>query len=161
MPLVEIENLTKSYRKGGQEVPVLRDLNLAVAAGEFLALMGPSGSGKTTLLNLIAGIDRPTGGSIRVGGQDLGKLSRNRLAAWRSSHVGYVFQLYNLIPVLTAYENVEMPLLLLPLSRAERHKRVGVALEAVGLTDRADHYPRQLSGGEEQRVGVARAIVAD
>ena len=161
MPLVEIEHLTKSYRKGTQEVPVLRDLNLTVQAGEFLALMGPSGSGKTTLLNLIAGIDRPTSGVIRVGGQDLAKLSRNRLAAWRATHVGYIFQLYNLIPVLTAFENVELPLLLLPLSRGERRRRVQVALDAVGLLDRYDHYPRQLSGGQEQRVAIARAIVAD
>jgi putative ABC transport system ATP-binding protein len=161
MPLVEIENLSKVYRKGAQEVPVLRDLNLSVGAGEFLALMGPSGSGKTTLLNLIAGIDRPTGGVIRVGGQDLSQLSRNKLAAWRANHVGYIFQLYNLIPVLTAFENVELPLLLLPLSRAERRKRVEVALGAVGLLDRYDHYPRQLSGGQEQRVAIARAIVAD
>lgn len=161
MPLVEIENLTKSYRKGGQEVPVLRDLALEVDAGEFLALMGPSGSGKTTLLNLIAGIDRPTAGVVRVAGQDLGKLSRNRLAAWRASHVGYIFQLYNLIPVLSAFENVELPLLLLSLSRSERRKRVQIALDAVGLLDRHDHYPRQLSGGQEQRVAIARAIVAD
>jgi putative ABC transport system ATP-binding protein len=161
MPLVEIENLTKSYRKGGQEVPVLRDLALEVDAGEFLALMGPSGSGKTTLLNLIAGIDRPTSGVIRVGGEDLAKLSRTKLAAWRARHVGYIFQLYNLIPVLTAFENVELPLLLLPLSRAERRKRVEVALGAVGLLDRYDHYPRQLSGGQEQRVAIARAVVGD
>jgi putative ABC transport system ATP-binding protein len=161
MPLVEIEELSKVYRKGAQEVPVLRDLSLSVGAGEFLALMGPSGSGKTTLLNLIAGIDRPTSGTIHVGGQDLAKLSRNRLAAWRAAHVGYIFQLYNLIPVLTAFENVELPLLLLPLSRHERRKRVEVALDAVGLLDRYDHYPRQLSGGQEQRVAIARAIVAD
>jgi putative ABC transport system ATP-binding protein len=161
MPLVEIESLSKVYRKGAQEVPVLRDLSLSVDAGEFLALMGPSGSGKTTLLNLIAGIDRPTSGTIRVGGQDLSRLSRNRLAAWRASHVGYIFQLYNLIPVLTAFENVELPLLLLPFSRSERRKRVEVALDAVGLLDRYDHYPRQLSGGQEQRVAIARAIVAD
>ncbi len=161
MPLVEIDNLTKTYRKGAQEVPVLWDLNLSVDAGEFLALMGPSGSGKTTLLNLIAGIDRPTSGLIRVAGQDLSRLSRNRLAAWRATHVGYIFQLYNLIPVLTAFENVELPLLLLPLSRGERRRRVQVALDAVGLLDRFDHYPRQLSGGQEQRVAIARAIVAD
>jgi putative ABC transport system ATP-binding protein len=161
MTLVEIENLTKVYRKGTQEVLVLRDLNLSVGQGEFLALMGPSGSGKTTLLNLIAGIDRPTGGVIRVGGQDLSQLSRNKLAAWRAQHVGYIFQLYNLIPVLTAFENVELPLLLLPLSRADRRKRVEIALGAVGLLDRYDHYPRQLSGGQEQRVAIARAIVAD
>lgn len=161
MALVEVRQLTKSYRKGTQEVPVLRDLDLQVEAGEFLALMGPSGSGKTTLLNLIAGIDRPTAGTLRVAGADLGKLSRNQLALWRSRHVGYIFQLYNLVPVLTAYENVELPLLLLPLSRAERRKRVQVALDAVGLLDRYDHYPRQLSGGQEQRVAIARAFVSD
>ena len=161
MPLVEIEKLSKVYRKGTQEVPVLRDLNLTVEAGEFVVLMGPSGSGKTTLLNLIAGIDRPTSGDIRVGGEDLAGLSRSRLAAWRARNVGYIFQLYNLIPVLTAFENVEMPLLLLPLSRSERRKRVEVALGAVSLLDRYDHYPRQLSGGQEQRVAIARAIVAD
>jgi putative ABC transport system ATP-binding protein len=161
MLLVEIENLTKSYTKGSQTVPVLRELSLSVNAGEFLALMGPSGSGKTTLLNLIAGIDRPTGGAIRVGGQDLSRMSRTRLAGWRAAHVGYIFQLYNLIPVLTAFENVELPLLLLPLNRGERRRRVQVALDAVGLLDRYDHYPRQLSGGQEQRVAIARAIVAD
>ena len=161
MPLVEIERLSKVYRKGSQDVPVLRDLDLTVEAGEFVALMGPSGSGKTTLLNLIAGIDRPTSGVIRVGGDDLAKLSRTKLAAWRARHVGYIFQLYNLIPVLTAFENVELPLLLLPLSRAERRKRVEVALGAVGLLDRHDHYPRQLSGGQEQRVAIARAVVGD
>jgi putative ABC transport system ATP-binding protein len=159
--LVEVENVSKVYRKGTQEVSVLRDLSLGVAAGEFVALMGPSGSGKTTLLNLIAGIDRPTSGTIRVGGEDLSALSRSKLAAWRSRHVGYIFQLYNLIPVLTAFENVELPLLLLPLSRPERRKRVEVALGAVGLLDRYDHYPRQLSGGQEQRVAIARAIGAD
>jgi putative ABC transport system ATP-binding protein len=161
MPLVEIENLSKVYYKGAQEVPVLRELNLAVGAGEFVALMGPSGSGKTTLLNLIAGIDRPTSGVVRVGGEDLAQMSRSKLAGWRARNVGYIFQLYNLIPVLTAFENVEMPLLLLPLSRAERRKRVEVALGSVGLLDRYDHYPRQLSGGQEQRVAIARAIVAD
>ena len=161
MPLVEVENLSKVYRKGAQEVPVLRDLDLTVEAGEFVALMGPSGSGKTTLLNLIAGIDRPTAGAVRVGGVDLAKLSRTKLAAWRARHVGYIFQLYNLIPVLTAFENVELPLLLLPLSRGERRKRVEVALDAVGLLDRHDHYPRQLSGGQEQRVAIARAVVGD
>jgi len=161
MPLVEIEKLSKVYRKGSQEVPVLRDLDLVVEAGEFVALMGPSGSGKTTLLNLIAGIDRATSGTIRVGGVELSRLSRGKLAAWRANHVGYIFQLYNLIPVLTAYENVELPLLLLPLARAERRKRVEIALGAVGLLDRYDHYPRQLSGGQEQRVAIARAIVAD
>lgn len=161
MPLVEIENLSKVYRKGTQEVPVLRELDLTVETGEFVVLMGPSGSGKTTLLNLIAGIDRPTSGAIRVSGEDLARLSRSKLAAWRARNVGYIFQLYNLIPVLTAFENVELPLLLLPLSRSERRKRVEIALEAVGLLDRYDHYPRQLSGGQEQRVAIARAIVAD
>ena len=159
--LVEVENVTKAYRKGTQDVPVLRDLSLTVGAGEFVALMGPSGSGKTTLLNLIAGIDRPTSGTIRVAGENLSSLSRSKLAAWRSRHVGYIFQLYNLIPVLTAFENVELPLLLLPLSRSERRKRVEVALGAVGLLDRYDHYPRQLSGGQEQRVAIARAIDGD
>jgi putative ABC transport system ATP-binding protein len=161
MALVECRNVTKVYRKGGEDVVPLRDLNLAVETGEFVALMGPSGSGKTTLLNLIAGIDRPTSGSIHVGGRELTGLSRAALAAWRAEHLGYIFQLYNLIPVLTAYENVELPLLLLPMRRAERHRRVLLALEAVGLTDRADHYPRQLSGGQEQRVAIARAVVAD
>jgi putative ABC transport system ATP-binding protein len=161
MSLVEIEQLSKVYRKGPQEVPVLRDLDLTIGKGEFVALMGPSGSGKTTLLNLIAGIDRPTSGTLRVNGQELAGMSRGKLAAWRARHVGYIFQLYNLIPVLTAYENVEMPLLLLPLSRGERRKRVEVALEAVSLLDRYNHYPRQLSGGQEQRVAIARAIVAD
>ena len=161
MPLVEIRNVTKEYRKGGQVIAPLRDANLDVERGDFVSLMGSSGSGKTTLLNLIAGIDRPTSGQVLVGGADIGRLSRTRLAHWRARHVGYIFQLYNLIPVLTAYENVELPLLLLPLSAAERRKRVGVALDAVGLADRADHTPRQLSGGQEQRVGIARAIVAD
>ena len=161
MALIEIENVSKTYRKGSQDVPVLRGLNLDVDAGEFVALMGPSGSGKTTLLNLIAGIDRATSGSIHVAGVDLTLLSRTKLAAWRAQHVGYIFQLYNLIPVLTAYENVELPLLLHSLSRSERRKRVEIALDAVGLLDRYDHYPRQLSGGQEQRVAIARAIVAD
>jgi putative ABC transport system ATP-binding protein len=161
MPLVEIRSVTKEYHKGEQTITPLRDVSLDVDRGDFVSLMGASGSGKSTLLNLLAGIDRPTGGEIRVDGTDITRLSRTRLAHWRAAHVGYVFQLYNLIPVLTAYENIELPLLLLPLSRAERRKRVAVALEAVGLTDRADHYPRQLSGGQEQRVGIARAIVAD
>ncbi len=147
-PLVEIDNLTKVYWKGSQEVPVLRGVSLEVEAGEFVALMGPSGSGKTTLLNLIAGIDRPTSGLLRVDGQELAKLSRGQLAAWRARHVGYIFQQYHLIPVLNAFENVELPLLLLPFSRSERRKRVQIALEGVGLMDRYDHYPRQLSGGQ-------------
>jgi putative ABC transport system ATP-binding protein len=161
MALVEIRDVTKEYRKGGQKITPLRGVSLDVERGDFVSLMGASGSGKSTLLNLIAGIDRPSAGQVVVDGQDITRLSRARLAHWRAAHVGYVFQLYNLIPVLTAYENVELPLLLLPLSRAERRKRVEVALEAVGLSDRADHYPRQLSGGQEQRVGIARAIVAD
>jgi putative ABC transport system ATP-binding protein len=161
MALVEIRNVTKEYRKGGQAIRPLQDLSLDVEKGDFVSLMGASGSGKSTLLNLIAGIDRPTSGQLVVGGTDIGRLSRTQLAHWRTAHVGYIFQLYNLIPVLTAYENIELPLLLLPLSRGERQKRVEIALEAVGLTDRADHYPRQLSGGQEQRVGIARAIVAD
>src|SRR6266545_6262858 len=161
MALVEIRNLTKTYSKGEQKITPLKDVSLDVERGDFVSLMGASGSGKSTLLNLIAGIDRPTEGRILVRGTDITRLSRTQLAHWRASHVGYIFQLYNLIPVLTAYENVELPLLLLPLSGAERRKRVGIALEAVGLTDRADHYPRQLSGGQEQRVGIARAIVGD
>ena len=161
MPLVEIRGVTKSYRKGDQTITPLHDVGLTVDRGEFLSLMGSSGSGKSTLLNLIAGIDRPTTGSVVVNGTDITRLGRSALAKWRAAHVGYIFQTHNLIPVLTAWENVELPLLLLPLSRAERRRRVGVALEAVSLTDRADHYPRQLSGGQEQRVGIARAIVAD
>ncbi len=161
MALVEIRNLTKTYSKGEQKITPLKDVSLDVERGDFVSLMGASGSGKSTLLNLIAGIDRPTAGQIVVNGTDITRLSRTQLAHWRARNVGYIFQLYNLIPVLTAYENVELPLLLLPLSGAERCKRVGIALEAVGLTDRADHYPRQLSGGQEQRAGIARAIVAD
>jgi putative ABC transport system ATP-binding protein len=161
MPLVEIRQVTREYRKGDQKITPLKDVSLDVDRGDFVSLMGASGSGKSTLLNLIAGIDRPTAGQVLVDGEDITRMSRSRLAAWRAAHVGYIFQLYNLIPVLTAYENVELPLLLLPLSRAERRKRTGIALEAVGLSDRADHYPRQLSGGQEQRVGIARAIVAD
>jgi putative ABC transport system ATP-binding protein len=160
MALLEVRNVTKEFRKGEQTITPLRDVSLDVSKGEFVSLMGASGSGKTTLLNLVAGIDRPTSGRIVVNGKDITQLSRTQLAHWRAGHVGYIFQLYNLIPVLTAQENIEMPLLLLPLSRGERHKRVAIALEAVGLSDRADHYPRQLSGGQEQRVGIARAIVA-
>ena len=161
MALVEIRNVTKEYRKGEQKITPLRDVSLDVEQGDFVSLMGASGSGKSTLLHLIAGIDRPSAGRIAFQGTDITQLSRTKLAHWRAAHVGYIFQLYNLVPVLTAYENIELPLLLLPLSRSERRKRVGIALEAVGLTDRADHYPRQLSGGQEQRVGIARAIVAD
>jgi putative ABC transport system ATP-binding protein len=161
MALVEVRRVTKTYRKGEHEISPLRDVSIEIEKGDFVSLMGASGSGKSTLLNLIAGIDRPTSGEVIVAGTEITKLSRTRLAHWRAAHVGYIFQTHNLIPVLTAWENVEMPLLLLPLSRAERRKRVEIALEAVGLTDRAEHYPRQLSGGQEQRVGIARAIVAN
>lgn len=161
MALIECRQLTKSYVKGDNTITPLHELDLDVEAGDFLALMGPSGSGKTTLLNLIAGIDRPTGGTLRIGGIEISTLSRSRLADWRSDHVGYIFQLYNLVPVLTAYENVELPLLLHKLSRSERHRRVAAALDLVGVSDRHDHYPRQLSGGQEQRVAIARAIVTD
>ncbi len=160
-PLIQCRRLTKSYRKGDNVITPLQELDLDVPAGDFLALMGPSGSGKTTLLNLIAGIDRPTGGQLIIGGQDIGALSRSRLADWRSHHVGYVFQLYNLVPVLTAYENVELPLLLHRLSARERHDKVSTALDLVGIADRHDHYPRQPSGGQAQRVAIARAIVPD
>lgn len=159
--LIECRRLTKTYQKGDATITPLHELDLDVEAGDFLALMGPSGSGKTTLLNLIAGIDRPTGGTLSIAGVDIATLSRARLADWRSVHIGYVFQLYNLVPVLTAYENVELPLLLHPMSARERHARVSTALELVGIADRHDHYPRQLSGGQEQRVAIARAIVAD
>jgi putative ABC transport system ATP-binding protein len=160
-PLVRVENVRKIYRRDQIEVPVLQGTDLAVDHGEFLALMGPSGSGKTTLLNLIAGIDRPTSGTVVVAGQDLGSLGESALARWRSNHIGFIFQLYNLIPVLTAFENVEMPLLLTRLSRRQRCDHVMTVLKVVGLEDRVDHYPRQLSGGQEQRVAIARAIVAD
>lgn len=159
MTLIECRGLTREYRKGENTIRPLDGLDLSVPAGDFLALMGPSGSGKTTLLNLIAGIDRPTGGSLRIAGVEVSGLSRNALAAWRSDTVGYIFQLYNLVPVLTAYENVELPLLLHPLNRAERHARVMDAMERVGIADRHAHFPRQLSGGQEQRVAIARAIV--
>ncbi len=161
MALVEVHGVTKEYRKGDQKITPLKEANLEVERGEFVSLMGASGSGKSTLLNLIGGIDHPTAGRIVINGTDITQLSRSKLAHFRAAHVGYIFQLHNLIPVLTAFENVEMPLLLLPLSRAERRKRVEIALDAVGLSDRADHYPRQLSGGQEQRVGIARAIVSD
>jgi len=161
MTLIECRKLTREYRKGDNVIRPLDELDLDVPRGDFLALMGPSGSGKTTLLNLIAGIDSPTSGSLIIDGTDLATLTRARLAAWRSTHVGYVFQLYNLVPVLTAYENIELPLLLHPLSRRERHQRVTQALERVGIGDRREHFPRQLSGGQEQRVAIARAIVTD
>lgn len=160
MALIEIRDLTKRYHKGGETITPLDSVSLDVEDGEFVSLMGASGCGKSTLLNLVAGIDHPDSGSIIVNGTDITKLSRTKLAHWRAANVGYIFQTHNLIPVLTAYENVELPLLLLPMSRSERQKRVEIALRAVDLTDRSEHYPRQLSGGQEQRVGVARAIVA-
>lgn len=160
-PLIRCRGLTKSYRKGDQFITPLRQLDLDVAEGDFLALMGPSGSGKTTLLNLIAGIDRPTAGELTIGSAQVSALSRSKLADWRSRTIGYVFQSYNLVPVLTAYENVELPLLLHKLGARERHQRIVTALELVGIGDRHDHFPRQLSGGQEQRVAIARALVAD
>ena len=159
--LVEIRNLTKYYQRGGQIIPVLVDIDLDVRVGDYVALMGPSGSGKSTLLNLIAGIDKPSGGTIKVGGVDIARLSEADLAAWRASHVGFIFQFYNLMPVLTAFENIELPLLLAPLSRRERRQRVNIALALVGLTDRAEHYPGELSGGQQQRVAIARALITD
>ncbi len=159
--LINIRNVQKSYKRDSFEIPVLNNISFDVEEGEFLALMGPSGSGKTTLLNLIAGIDKPTNGSIEIDGIDISKLSETSLAQWRANNVGFVFQFYNLIPVLTAYENVELPLLLTNLSKAERKKHVETALSVVGLADRMFHYPKQLSGGQEQRVAIARAIVTD
>jgi putative ABC transport system ATP-binding protein len=161
MAHIKCRKLTKEYYRGDNTIRPLDKLDLDVEEGKFISLMGPSGSGKTTLLNLIAGIDRPTSGTLTIGGHDIAGLSRSKLASWRSEYIGYIFQLYNLVPVLTAYENIELPLLLQPISRKERHKRVAVALELVDLADRHDHYPRQLSGGQEQRVAIARAIVAD
>jgi putative ABC transport system ATP-binding protein len=159
--LVELRDVTKTYYRDQNTIPVLQKIDLTIREGEFVALMGPSGSGKSTLLNLIGGIDQPTGGEVRVAGESLGTLKPSKLAAWRARHIGFIFQLYNLIPVLTAYQNVELPLLLTRLSAADRKKRVLFALDLVGLQDRAKHFPRQLSGGEEQRVAIARAIVAD
>ena len=159
--LISLKDVRKVYYRNKIEIPVLAGINLDIKRGEFLALMGPSGSGKSTLLNLIGGIDRPTSGEVRVAGESLGTLKPGKLAAWRARHVGFIFQLYNLIPVLTAFRNVELPLLLTKLSAAERRKRVLLALQLVGLEARASHIPRQLSGGEEQRVAIARAIVAD
>jgi len=159
--LVRVRGLNKTYQRGGEEIHVLQGLNLDVDAGEFVAFMGPSGSGKTTLLNLLGGLDLPSAGSITVAGDEITRRSARKLTAWRARHVGFVFQMYNLIPVLTAYQNVELPLLLTGLSTAERRKHVETALAVVGLADRMQYYPRQLSGGQEQRVGIARAIVAD
>lgn len=160
-PLIEVQGLFKSYQRDSLEIPVLRDISLSIPKGEFLAFMGPSGSGKTTLLNLIAGIDKPTRGKIVVAGTNVGELSETELAIWRSRHVGFIFQFYNLIPVLTAVENVELPLLLTSLSKRERQEHAEIALKIVGLDDRMHHYPRQLSGGQEQRVAIARAIATD
>ena len=159
--LVEVQNVTKVYHRDKLEIPVLQNITLSVPEGEFLALMGPSGSGKTTLLNLISGIDQPTNGSILVAETDIAKLSESSLAKWRSRHIGFVFQFYNLMPVLTAYENVELPLILTNLSKKEKKERVEMVLKVVGLEDRMDHYPKQLSGGQQQRVAIARAIVSD
>jgi putative ABC transport system ATP-binding protein len=161
MSLVNLLNVTKEYANGEETIRPLDGVSLSIEKGDFASLMGASGSGKSTLLNLIAGIDQVTSGEINVAGTDITKLSRGKLADWRAAHIGYVFQTHNLIPVLTAYENVELPLLLLPMSAAERRKRVEIAMEAVDLTSRASHYPRQMSGGQEQRVGIARAIVAN
>jgi putative ABC transport system ATP-binding protein len=162
MAQVEVRDVSKHYRRDAIEIPVLDGLTLAVEAGEFIALMGPSGSGKTTLLNLLGGIDRPTAGSVVIEGQDIARLDGRALARWRSRHVGFIFQLYNLMPVLTALQNVELPLLLVRgMSARERRERARLALEVVGLADRLDHYPRQLSGGQEQRVAIARAVVTD
>jgi putative ABC transport system ATP-binding protein len=161
MALVEIRDVTKAYRRDSQEIPVLTGVNMDIAQGEFLALMGPSGSGKSTLLNLLAGLDRPNSGRITVAGEDVTRMTGKQLAAWRARHVGFVFQFYNLLPVLTAFQNVELPLLLTSLSKKDRRDHVLASLEIVSLTDRAEHFPRQLSGGQQQRVGIARAIVSD
>lgn len=159
--LVRVKSVDKVFHRGSEKIHVLSGLNLEVPKGDFLALMGPSGSGKSTLLNLIGGLDRATGGSVEIGGDRIDQMSDRQLAAWRARHVGLVFQFYNLLPVLTAERNVELPLLLTPLSKAERRKHVETALKVVGLTNRSRHYPRQLSGGEQQRTGIARAIVTD
>jgi putative ABC transport system ATP-binding protein len=159
--LIEIADLFKSYQRDSLEIPVLRNISLKIAEGDFLAFMGPSGSGKTTLLNLIAGIDKPTSGKILIADTDITELSETELAVWRSHNIGFIFQFYNLIPVLTALENVELPLILTPLSRKERRRHAETALEVVGLGERIHHYPRQLSGGQEQRVAIARAIATD
>jgi putative ABC transport system ATP-binding protein len=160
-PIVSVQGVHKYFTRGSERVDVLQGLNLSVSAGDFLALMGPSGSGKTTLLNLIAGLDTPSEGEVWVGGNCISKLSESQLASWRTRHVGFIFQFYHLLPVLTAYENVELPLLLLPLSAAARRQQVNTALELVGLSHRKNHRPGQLSGGQQQRVGIARAIVTD
>ena len=161
LPLVAIRDLTKHYVRGGQQIPVLVGINLDLEAGDFVALMGPSGSGKSTLLNLLAGIDKPTSGRIEVAGIDIALLSEAELAAWRARNVGFIFQFYNLMPVLSAFDNVELPLLLTSLSRRERRERVDTALALVGLADRSEHYPNELSGGQQQRVAIARALIGD
>jgi putative ABC transport system ATP-binding protein len=161
VPLVAIDGLSKYYTRGDQVIPVLVDIRLTVREGDYVALMGPSGSGKSTLLNLVAGIDKPSAGSIRVAGVDIARLSDADLAAWRAEHVGFIFQFYNLMPVLTAYQNVDLPLHLTTLSRAERRERVLTCLSLVGLADRMDHYPNELSGGQQQRVAIARALITD
>jgi putative ABC transport system ATP-binding protein len=160
-PLIVVDHVFKSYRRNTLEIPVLEDISLTVPRGEFLALMGPSGSGKSTLLNLIAGIDRPTSGIVQVDGVEIDSLGESDLAQWRARHIGFIFQFYNLLPVLTALENVELPLLLTPLSKSERREHALLALQVVGLSDRIHHFPKQLSGGQEQRVAIARAIVTD
>ena len=160
-PIVLIRGLSKAYHRGGQTVPVLTDINLSVEAGEFVALMGPSGSGKSTLLNLIAGIDKPSGGTLSVNGLDIAALSESELADWRAHNIGFIFQFYNRLPVLSAYENVELPLMLTGLNARARREHVHTALEMVGLTDRMSHYPSELSGGQQQRVAIARAIITD
>ena len=161
MALIELRDVSKSYRREAIEIPVLDRVSISVPEGDYLALMGPSGSGKSTLLNLVAGIDRPTRGTIHIGDTDITRLSQRALASWRARHIGFIFQLYNLIPVLTAFENVELPLLLTNLSKKQRREHVITALNIVALSDREKHYPRQLSGGQEQRVAIARAIVTD
>jgi putative ABC transport system ATP-binding protein len=161
MALIDLRDVTKSYRRDAIEIPVLEGISISVAAGDFMGLMGPSGSGKSTLLNLLAGIDRPTRGSVRIADTEISSLPERALAGWRARHIGFIFQLYNLIPVLTAFENVELPLLLTNLSKKQRRDHVMTALDIVGLSDRARHYPRQLSGGQEQRVAIARAVVTD
>ncbi|WP_250510528.1 ABC transporter ATP-binding protein [Caballeronia sp. GACF4] len=160
-PLVQISHVVKSYRRGVQTVPVLTDISLSIAEGDFVALMGPSGSGKSTLLNLIAGIDRPDSGELLVGGLDITRLPESALADWRAAHVGFIFQFYNLMPVLTAFENVELPLMLTRLSRAERRERVAMVLDMVNMSERTTHYPSELSGGQQQRVAIARALITD
>ena len=159
--LIRVRNLNKVYRRGGETIDVLQGLNLDVERGEFVAFMGPSGSGKTTLLNLLGGLDTPTSGTVTVDGDEITHMSGRKLASWRARHVGFIFQMYNLIPVLTAFQNIELPLLLTKLSKAQRRQHVETALTLVGLADRMKHYPRQLSGGQEQRVAIARAIVTD